>query len=70
MRKAARPRPRPRQDRHDRQLAPPLSGFVGDRYGFSILENGSPVHTLTLAAVARSLRASVLARHVASAGPS
>ena len=23
-----------------------LSGFVGDRYGFSILENGSPVHTL------------------------
>jgi D-alanyl-D-alanine carboxypeptidase/D-alanyl-D-alanine-endopeptidase (penicillin-binding protein 4) len=23
-----------------------LSGFVGDRYSFSILENGSPVHTL------------------------
>jgi D-alanyl-D-alanine carboxypeptidase/D-alanyl-D-alanine-endopeptidase (penicillin-binding protein 4) len=24
-----------------------LSGFVGDRYAFSILENGSPVHTLS-----------------------
>ena len=38
-----------------------LSGFVGRRYGFSILENGSPVHTLN-AEQSQDRFAQVLAR--------
>jgi serine-type D-Ala-D-Ala carboxypeptidase/endopeptidase (penicillin-binding protein 4) len=38
-----------------------LSGFVGDRYSFSILENGSPVHTLN-AEQSQDRFAQVLAR--------
>jgi D-alanyl-D-alanine carboxypeptidase/D-alanyl-D-alanine-endopeptidase (penicillin-binding protein 4) len=42
-----------------------LSGFVGDRYAFSILENGSPVHELN-AEESQNRFAQVLARAVAS----
>src|SRR5205823_8705605 len=42
-----------------------LSGFVGDRYVFSILENGSPVRTLN-AEESQNRFAQVLARAVAS----
>jgi serine-type D-Ala-D-Ala carboxypeptidase/endopeptidase (penicillin-binding protein 4) len=42
-----------------------LSGFVGDRYAFSILENGSPVSTLN-AEQSQNRFAQVLARAVAS----
>ena len=43
-----------------------LSGFVGDRYAFSILENGSPVRVLN-AEASQNRFAQVLARSVASA---
>jgi serine-type D-Ala-D-Ala carboxypeptidase/endopeptidase (penicillin-binding protein 4) len=43
-----------------------LSGFVGDRYAFSILENGSPVSALN-AEQSQNRFAQVLARTVASA---
>ena len=39
-----------------------LSGFVGDRYVFSILENGSPVRVAERRAVAEPLRAGARAR--------
>jgi len=42
-----------------------LSGFVGDRYAFSILENGSPVSALN-AELSQNRFAQVLARAVAS----
>jgi serine-type D-Ala-D-Ala carboxypeptidase/endopeptidase (penicillin-binding protein 4) len=42
-----------------------LSGFVGDRYAFSILENGSPVHTLS-AERSQDRFAQVLARAAVS----
>ena len=42
-----------------------LSGFVGDRYVFSILENGSPVRTLS-AEQSQNRFAQVLARAAAS----
>jgi len=42
-----------------------LSGFVGDRYAFSILENGSPVPVLN-AEASQNRFAQVLARTVAS----
>jgi D-alanyl-D-alanine carboxypeptidase/D-alanyl-D-alanine-endopeptidase (penicillin-binding protein 4) len=42
-----------------------LSGFVGDRYSFSILENGSPVHTLN-AERSQDRVAQVLARAAVS----
>lgn len=42
-----------------------LSGFVGDRYAFSILENGSPVRVLN-AEASQNRFAQVLARAVAS----
>jgi serine-type D-Ala-D-Ala carboxypeptidase/endopeptidase (penicillin-binding protein 4) len=42
-----------------------LSGFVGDRYAFSILENGSPVRVLN-AEASQNRFAQVLARTVAS----
>jgi serine-type D-Ala-D-Ala carboxypeptidase/endopeptidase (penicillin-binding protein 4) len=42
-----------------------LSGYVGDRYAFSILENGSPVRTLN-AEQSQNRFAQVLARAVAS----
>jgi D-alanyl-D-alanine carboxypeptidase/D-alanyl-D-alanine-endopeptidase (penicillin-binding protein 4) len=44
-----------------------LSGFVGDRYVFSILENGSPVRTLSAEATQNRF-AQVLARAARSAG--
>jgi PBP4 family serine-type D-alanyl-D-alanine carboxypeptidase len=43
-----------------------LSGFVGERYAFSILENGSPVRVLN-AEASQNRFAQVLARSVASA---
>jgi len=43
------------------QYASALSGFVGDRYVFSILENGSPVRTLS-AEASQNRFAQVLAR--------
>jgi PBP4 family serine-type D-alanyl-D-alanine carboxypeptidase len=43
-----------------------LSGFVGDRYAFSILENGSPVRVLN-AEASQNRFAQVLARSVAAA---
>ena len=42
-----------------------LSGFVGDRYVFSILENGSPVRALN-AEESQNRFAQVLARAAAS----
>jgi serine-type D-Ala-D-Ala carboxypeptidase/endopeptidase (penicillin-binding protein 4) len=45
-----------------------LSGFVGDRYAFSILENGSPVSTLN-AEQSQNRFAQVLARAVAVSSP-
>jgi D-alanyl-D-alanine carboxypeptidase/D-alanyl-D-alanine-endopeptidase (penicillin-binding protein 4) len=42
-----------------------LSGFVGDRYSFSILENGSPVHALN-AERSQDRVAQVLARAAVS----
>ena len=45
-----------------------LSGFVGDRYVFSILENGSPVRTLS-AELSQDRFAQVLARASSSAAP-
>jgi serine-type D-Ala-D-Ala carboxypeptidase/endopeptidase (penicillin-binding protein 4) len=42
-----------------------LSGFVGDHYAFSVLENGSPVYTLN-AEASQNRFAQVLARAVAS----
>jgi D-alanyl-D-alanine carboxypeptidase/D-alanyl-D-alanine-endopeptidase (penicillin-binding protein 4) len=45
-----------------------LSGFVGDRYVFSILENGSPVHTLN-AEQSQNRVAQVLAAAARSEGP-
>ena len=42
-----------------------LSGFVGERYVFSILENGSPVHTLS-AEQSQNRFAQVLARAATS----
>jgi serine-type D-Ala-D-Ala carboxypeptidase/endopeptidase (penicillin-binding protein 4) len=45
-----------------------LSGFVGDRYAFSILENGSPVRTLS-AEQSQNRFAQVLARAVAVSSP-
>jgi serine-type D-Ala-D-Ala carboxypeptidase/endopeptidase (penicillin-binding protein 4) len=42
-----------------------LSGFVGDRYAFSILENGSPVRVLN-AEASQNRFAQILARTVAS----
>jgi D-alanyl-D-alanine carboxypeptidase/D-alanyl-D-alanine-endopeptidase (penicillin-binding protein 4) len=45
-----------------------LSGFVGDRYVFSILENGSPVRTVA-AEASQNRFAQVLARAVAASTP-
>jgi D-alanyl-D-alanine carboxypeptidase/D-alanyl-D-alanine-endopeptidase (penicillin-binding protein 4) len=42
-----------------------LSGFVGDRYVFSIVENGSPVRTLS-AEASQNRFAQVLARAASS----
>jgi D-alanyl-D-alanine carboxypeptidase len=42
-----------------------LSGFVGDRYAFSILENGSPVRVLN-AEASQNRFAQVLARSAQS----
>jgi D-alanyl-D-alanine carboxypeptidase/D-alanyl-D-alanine-endopeptidase (penicillin-binding protein 4) len=45
-----------------------LSGFVGDRYVFSVLENGSPVRTLS-AEASQNRFAQVLAAAARSTGP-
>jgi D-alanyl-D-alanine carboxypeptidase len=45
-----------------------LSGFVGDFYIFSILENGSPVRTLS-AERSQNRFAQILAAAVRSSGP-
>jgi D-alanyl-D-alanine carboxypeptidase/D-alanyl-D-alanine-endopeptidase (penicillin-binding protein 4) len=45
-----------------------LSGFVGDRFAFSILENGSPVNTVN-AEESQNRVAQVLARAAAVSSP-
>ena len=61
MRMAAGPRPRAREDGHDDD-ASALSGYVSDRYVFSILQNGHPVRRRWTPSESQDRFAQVLAR--------